>query len=225
MIITIDGPTASGKSSAARLLADKMGIYYLNSGALYRAFAHLLLENAGYTTQNLAHPKEEDIFGYLAHTRFVYTYTPQQSERIFFDGHDITPFLKQSPAIDQAASIVSTSDAVRQRIDELCQEIAQKHDLVTDGRDTGSVVFPDAAVKFYLDASIDIRTQRWVHDQEKKGNYISFEEAKKQVEARDSRDINRPVAPLVVPQDAIVIDNSHKSLIETVNEMLEHVSY
>jgi cytidylate kinase len=225
MIITIDGPTGSGKSSTARILANKMGIYYLNSGALYRAIAHLLTEHAGYSLHDLANPKIEDILGYLAPQRFAYTYTPEESERIFLDNNDITPFLKQNPAIDQAASIVSTNQQVRNRINELCREIAQKHFIVTDGRDMGSVVFPDAAVKFYLNASLDVRTQRWLQEQEKRDNSLSFEEAKKEVAQRDERDLKRPISPLVVPQNAIVIDNSEKSLMETVDELRGHITY
>jgi len=225
MIITIDGPTASGKSTTARALADKIGIYYLNSGKLYRAFAYLLMEHAGYTEQQLAQPKEEDIFGYLSPNRLVYTYTPEESERIFFDDEDITPYLHGNATIDQAASIVSQNNQVREKITDLCREIGNKFSLVADGRDTGSVVFPHATVKFYLTASLPVRAQRWQEFISQRGTEISLQEAEEQLVIRDKRDMDRAVAPLVAPEGAIFIDNSELPLTEVIGKMLEHITW
>src|ERR1700688_1140396 len=106
MIITIDGPVASGKSTVSRILAQKLGYYYLCSGLLYRALAYFFIHQCGFTVYTIANPRIEDIAHCLDHQRFVYLYDEHSREHIFFDGHDITPYLKDS-FMDKVTSIVS----------------------------------------------------------------------------------------------------------------------
>lgn len=223
MIITIDGPTASGKSSTARALADILHLYYLNSGALYRALAYLLLHQAHYRLEDLTQPHQHDIEKYLDPAHFVYQYTPKQHEKIIFDATEITPFLKGAPLIDQAASLISTNPHVRKCITTFSRAVALHHPLVTDGRDMGSCVFPQASYKFFLTASLEVRAQRWQHDMHQRGMVLSLAQAEEQLIIRDKRDLERTIAPLIVPQNAIMIDNSFLSSHETIDTILQRI--
>lgn len=220
MIITIDGPVASGKSTVSRMLAQTLGYYYLNSGALYRALGYLLVNMCGYTEKSIAHPTTEDIKSCCDPHRFSYQYDVQHQERIFFDGVNITPYLKDR-MMDKIASIVSVNEQVRKAVTEMQRDIVRKHDVVTDGRDVGSVVFLHAEVKFFITASVDVRAQRWKKDQEKYGNHVSYEEAVILITDRDNRDMQRTIAPLIVPSGAIVIDTSDLTLDQTMAKMIE----
>lgn len=218
MIITIDGPTASGKSTVAKRLAEDLGIYYLGTGLMFRGAAYLLKERAGYKTSDLYDPNPGDVATYLNCDRFVY----DASGRILFDGQNLTPFLKNSE-MDSAASILSTNKTVRQALLAVQRSCGKKLDLVVEGRDVGSVVFPEAQVKFFLTASIPVRARRWQADQEKMGNRFSLDEAIEKISARDKRDMERDVAPLIKPHDAIEVDNSTVDLQETVELMKEFI--
>lgn len=222
MIVTIDGPTASGKSTVARLLAHELGYYYLASGLLFRALAYLLVKEKGYTSILLASPHEADIIQYLNSSDFMYTYDSIQQEQIYYKNRQLTFHLK-TPEIDQAASILSTNALVREHFMRMQRRIAEQHDIVADGRDCGSVVFPDADVKFYLTAANTVRAKRWFEDQKKKGLTFSLEQAEQGIEARDRRDMSREVAPLKVPDNAIILDNSVHNLHEMAMVMKSYV--
>lgn len=215
MIITIDGPTASGKSTTAQLLAHKLGFSYLNSGFLYRAFAFILMHEKGYTLKNLNTLTDDDIraihIDLLSYTRDI-----RGNPCIQYNGQDITRHLKSSPDIDQASSIISAYPLVRKLLLDVQREIGKKQDLVIDGRDAGSVVFPNAEFKFYLTAALETRALRWMHDQMLRGKSMSLQEAIRQLQIRDERDMTRSVAPLEIPRGAMVIDNGDYTLQETV---------
>ena len=222
MIITIDGPTASGKSTTAQLLARKLGFFYLNSGFLYRAFAYVLMHERGYTLDRLHNLDEHDIRVYLDPKRISYRCDEKGNPQVKFDESDITPYLKGS-SNDQATSIISTNKKVREALLDVQRCIGVEHDLVVDGRDAGSVVFPQAEFKFYLTAPLEVRIHRWMNDQHIRGNMISFEHACKQLKMRDERDMTRAIAPLIIPQGAIIIDNGLYTLQETVDIMYEQI--
>lgn len=222
MIITIDGPTASGKSTIARMLAQELGYYYVCSGLLYRALAYLLINHYGYTEQTVAHVDPKDIAACFDKDKFLYLYDAQHGERILFDNEDITPYLKDS-FIDRITSITSVNEYVRHFVTILQHSLAQDHDIVIDGRDTGSAVFPHAEVRFFLTALLEIRAQRWLVDQNKHGHHFMLEQAMEKVADRDKRDMERTIAPLIIPNGGIVVDNSALTLEQTFQEMLAHV--
>jgi len=223
MIITIDGPVASGKSTVSRILADKLGFYYLCSGLLYRAIAYLLVNNYGYTVETLTTIPIEDIMQCVDPTRLRYDYDELSQERVFFDNSDITPYLKDK-FIDQVTSIVSVNKNVRKAITAIQRDIATHYSVVTDGRDVGSVVFPAAPVKFFITASVAVRAERWRKDQERYDNHFSVDEAIALITDRDDRDKNRAIAPLIVPDDAIVIDTSALSVEQTIEMMMSYIN-
>jgi cytidylate kinase len=220
MIITIDGPAASGKSTTARLIADTLGYYYLNSGFLYRALGYLLLAHKKYDEQLLQYPRNEDIEEYLNPNRLHYYYDSARGARIFFDDQELTSALKSS-AVDRAASIISSNPEVRDRLLAMQRNLAEHHDIVAEGRDMGTIVFPDANFKFFLTASLMVRAQRWQHDQKKRGKNISIHDAMQELRERDDRDTQRTIAPLQPSPQAVEINTSALDIDATVQKIVD----
>jgi len=222
MIITIDGPAASGKSSVARKLARKLGFYYLNTGFLYRAVAYLLINKCAYKDEQLRNPDPLDLKEYIDPSRLIYDFDQSYKEQIIFDNQNITPFLKTS-FIDKGASLVSTNKMVRELLLEIQRTAAQRFNILAEGRDTGTIVFPEADIKIFLSASVKIRAERWRKEQEKKGNIFSEKEAKNIIEDRDKRDKERAIAPLTVPDNAIFVDNSKLDIDQTLVKIMDFI--
>ena len=158
MIITIDGPTASGKSTIARELARRLSFYYLNTGMLYRAIAYVLVHHCNYSLANLAKPSIDDLTFCLDPHKLVYCYTADGSIQVIFEGTDITSFLKHN-AMDKASSIISACPEVRSRLLEFQRWYGKNHDIVAEGRDLGTVVFPHAQMKFFYFSAFLRRTK------------------------------------------------------------------
>lgn len=223
MIITIDGPAASGKSSIARKLAHDLGIFYLNTGLLYRAAAYLLITHTDFTDKELLaldHHKVELFFNQYS---FYYSYDPVHKERIQYNNSALTLSLKTAE-IDRAASLVSKNEHVRHFITNLQRSLAAHNPLVIDGRDCGTVVFPYADIKFFLTASLEARAVRWQADQARLGNTYTLEESYRQLKSRDESDMQRQHGPLRIPEDAFIIDNSTFPLAETVQIFLKAIN-
>jgi cytidylate kinase len=213
MIITIDGPARSGKGTVARALAKKLNYYYLETGLLYRAVAYIALYILGRSGDELEHftPEECELF-----KEIVYTYE-EGEPRIYYKGEALTNVhLREMKGISQAASRVSASPCVRDALIAVQRDVAEKFDVVADGRDCGSVVFPNADRKFFLTASLDERARR-----ETRESHVSFEEACAVLAQRDKRDMERAVAPLIQPKDAVLIDNTNLDAHGTLARMLE----
>lgn len=222
MIITIDGPTASGKSSLAALLARTLHFYHLNTGMLYRALVYLLVSEKKYTEADLLNVKKIDIQECLNPQDLKYVYTPQKDVSIFYKENNIAPFLKDS-MVDRHVAMISPQKDVREALVQVQRDLAAQYDLVGDGRDLGSHVFPHAEYKFYLTASLPVRAARWQKYQQNRGNVFSLEQAQKMVNDRDVSDQTREISPLVIPKEGIVVDNSQMNLQETVQEFLKHI--
>jgi CMP/dCMP kinase len=218
MVITIDGPVASGKSSVAQALAQRLGFYYLNTGMLYRAVAYVLIQQGKI-------PSAQNI-GMLADCNldfiqeFSYEYRHDKTF-VFYQGRDLTPFLYDD-LTERISSIISSYRPIRQELLTLQQSIAQKHDIVADGRDCGTVVFPHAQFKFFLTADADVRAQRLFNDQ-KRTHTLSLQEIKVGLCERDERDKTRQESPLTVADDAVVIDNSALNFEQTITAFLSAI--
>ncbi len=219
MIITIDGPVASGKSTIGRALAKVLGYYYVNSGALYRALAYLLISKKNYSIEKLESPDIIDIQECVDPDRFKYHYDPIYKESITFDGVDITAYLGTSE-IGNGASILSTNLAVREEINNYMRALSRSCNLVVDGRDAGTVVFPGADMKFFLTATLAMRMKRWLKAQAAIGNHYTSGQAMEMILERDKRDRERKVAPLIIPEDAIIVDNSQMTRAQTLSYIL-----
>ncbi len=218
MIITLDGPCGSGKSTLAQLLAQKLGFFYINSGYLYRSIAYVLVTEFDYHEEQLHNPNLGDVALILHENNFMYQYRDGVAQ-VFFRGNEITQHLKMS-TVSHHASIVSAHLGVRQLIVPVQQKFAEKHDLVTDGRDCGTEIYPEAQFKFYVTAAPEIRAQRLQADLQTKGIAMNLEEVLQMTIARDDRDMTREVSPLRKAADAIEIDTSHLSVHQLLEFML-----
>ena len=218
MIITIDGPAGSGKSTVAKELAKELKIYYLYTGLLYRAVAYIWLNKLNKKLEDLDSAISKD-FKFISKISYEYY---ESNPEIFYEGERLTPFLNQT-TLDQSASILSAKKEVRVNLLEIQQNVAKNYDIVADGRDCGSVVFPDADYKFFLTASLEIRAKRILSDKNRGENVFDLEKVKEELEQRDERDKKREVSPLIVPDNAIIIDNSDMTKEETIREFLEFI--
>jgi len=201
MIITIDGPAGTGKSTVARSVAERLGFDFLDTGAMYRAIGlEALRRNA-----NLEDARE---LSYIArHVKIEFQWD-QRPPGVLLNGEPVGHLLRGSDAT-RAASYVAAIPGVRELLVRQQQQIGgERTDLVTEGRDQGSVVFPDAGLKFYLDASPAERARRRVAQLRHRGEIVDYNEVLGQIVARDTRDSGRSVGPLVVPKDAEVIDTT-----------------
>ncbi|MDP3788332.1 MAG: (d)CMP kinase [Candidatus Chromulinivorax sp.] len=217
MIITLDGPCGSGKSTLAQLLAQKLGFFYINSGYLYRSLAYILIDEFGYDEAQLHNPNLDDIAFILHENNFIYQYRDGVAQ-VFFRGNEITQHLKMS-TVSHHASIISAHQGVRQLIVPVQQKFAESYSLVTDGRDCGTEIYPQAEFKFYVTAAPEIRAQRLQADLQTKGIEMSFDEVLQMTISRDDRDMMREVSPLKKAADAIEIDTSNLS----VHQLLEFI--
>jgi CMP/dCMP kinase len=203
-IVAIDGPAASGKSSVARELARRLGFVYVNSGAIYRAITWYVLRHG------IAANDTERV-GQLVRSVAIDCQLDNNESRIVIDGFDPTPYLRE-PAVNEAVPEVSTVSAVRHIITEKLHAYARAHDLVVEGRDIGSVVFPDTPFKFYIDAAPEVRLRR-----------RAAQGQVDEITARDRVDSSRPAAPLTVAANAHVIDTSEFSVSEVVDEIVRRL--
>ena len=176
MIITIDGPAGSGKSTVAKELAKELKNYYLYTGLLYRAVAYIWLNKLNKKLQDLDKATSKD-FEFISKISYEYY---ENNPEIFYEGERLTPFLNQT-TLDQPASILSARKDVRENLLEIQQSVAKNYDIVADGRDCGSVVFPDADYKFFLTASLGVRAKRIISDKNRGENILDLEKVKEEL--------------------------------------------
>ncbi len=200
MKIAIDGPAGAGKSTVARRVADELDILYVDTGAMYRALTWKALK----TKVNLAESKG---LRRLAQVTVIDLKYDKRGQQVFCDGQEVTSEIR-NPEVSRMVSVVAADDMVRRIMVDKQREIALRNDVVMDGRDITHCVLPDAEFKFFLTASLDIRTRRRGLELQGQGYQIDFSLLKKEIEERDHRDMNREVGPLMITPDAVVIDTS-----------------
>jgi cytidylate kinase len=216
MIITIDGPAGSGKSTAARELAKAMGIAYLDTGATYRAVTLKALR-AGVNLQD-----EAALLQVAAHTD-LQLLPGAECTRVFMDGEDVTRPVRSAEVTDHA-HYAARSQVVREVLVAVQRRLgAELGSFVSEGRDQGSVVFPGADFKFYLDASPEVRARRRFEEMSADGQLVTYEEILRAINERDGRDRSRAVAPLVVPPGATQIDTSGMNVSQMTAALLRRV--
>ncbi|MDI7260022.1 MAG: (d)CMP kinase, partial [Thermodesulfobacteriota bacterium] len=211
LIIAIDGPSGAGKSTVGRALARRLGYLYINTGAMYRAVALKARERA-------IGPEDEMALSRLVSSIHIAFMAKGEETHIFCDGEDVTHAIG-SPEISRLSSDISKSKGVREALVQMQREMGRKGGVVLDGRDIGTVVFPDADIKFYLEADPEERGRRRFRELSEKGVEVDFKETLKGVIERDQNDMNRPLSPLRRADDAILIDSTCRSVEEVVEEM------
>lgn len=209
-IITIDGPSGAGKSTVAKLIADKLGFKYLDTGAMYRAVTLYMIEN------QVDIKNEEEVINALNKLNIGF----DSNYRIYLDSQDITEDIRKEKVV-KFVSEVSAISSVRRKMVDLQRDIAKEGNYILDGRDAGSVVFPNADYKFYLDASLEERAKRRYKEELSKEVDISFEAVKESIKKRDKYDCNRKDSPLVVPENAIIIDTTNMTIDEVAEEITD----
>ena len=209
--IAIDGPAGAGKSTIAKVLAQDLGLIYVDTGALYRT--------VGYSTTNrgIAIDDIEGITAALTDLTVELKYV-DKVQRVFANGEDVSDLIR-TPAISMAASAVSAIPAVRDYLLATQRDIAAKNAVVMDGRDIGTVILPDAEVKIFLTASPESRARRRFAELQEKGDPATFEEVLADMIKRDYDDSHRATAPLKQAEDAILVDTSEMNLDEAIAHM------
>ena len=216
MIITIDGPSGSGKSTAARDLARKLGFLYLDTGAMYRAVGLKALRSRTDLDDPVA------LAGLASRARIVFRPTKSGKVRLFLDGFDVTRAIRR-PEISDAASRVAVILGVRRALVNQQRRIACAGRVVAEGRDTGTVVFPKAPLKFFITASLVERAQRRWEEHKAAGHRVSRAQVLQEVRGRDARDRGRKVAPLRPAPGSIRIDNTRLQSGQVLDILIAYV--
>ncbi|EGC84425.1 (d)CMP kinase [Anaerococcus hydrogenalis] len=206
-IIALDGPSGSGKSTIANLLAKKLKISYLNTGSMYRALTLYLLENNIKKTDDFDKNILENINIDI------------NKDKVFLNGEDVSKEIRDKE-VTENVSWVSSMPEVREYLVEMQRNISNNKSIILDGRDIGTVVFPNAKYKFYLTASSFVRAKRRFDQKE---IAKSFEEIKEDIEKRDYLDSHRKISPLKKADDAIEIDSSDLTIAQTIDKIIENM--
>lgn len=215
MIIAIDGPAGSGKSSAAKIIAQKMQFKHINTGAMYRAVA--------LKARQLQVDLSDEARVVDVALKQIMQFVPgPKGQTVVVDGEDVTSLLR-SKRVDQDAAIVASLGKVREILVAKQREMGKGGSIVMEGRDIGTVVFPEAERKFFLDASPEERGKRRFLELQEKGQQVDLDTIIEQVRRRDEIDRNREVSPLKAAKDAICMDTTNLNLEEVVNQIMEWI--
>ncbi len=207
--IAIDGPAGAGKSTISKLLADKINFNYLDTGAMYRAYTYYYLSN-GIDVEN-----EEEINNNIKNINLSI-----EDSKFFLNGKDVSKEIR-SQEVTKNVSLVSSYIKVRENLVKSQQSIASKSNIILDGRDIGSNVLKDADMKFFLTASPEVRAKRRMD--QNNDNTMTYEETLADINRRDHFDSNRKISPLVIADDAIIIDSSDLNIEEVVDVMISYL--
>ncbi|MCP1224483.1 (d)CMP kinase [Sebaldella sp. S0638] len=209
MIIAVDGPAGSGKSTVSKMIADEIGITYLDTGAMYRLFAYKLMkEKIDFSDREKELKVLEDLN------------IDMKDNRFYLDNEDVTDKIR-TREISSNASKISVVKEVREKMVELQRAFSKSKDVILDGRDIGTVVFPDADLKVYLNADAEIRAERRCEELRNKGENVEYEEILREITTRDYDDMHREESPLKIAQDAVILDSTSLSAEEVKDKIKE----
>lgn len=213
IIIAIDGPAGSGKSTTARLVAQRLGYTYIDTGAMYRALTLKVIQSG-------IDPNDEDEVVKLAENTRIELLYRDGDLKVFLDGEDVTEKIR-SPQVTSLVSLVSAHPKVREAMVKKQRELGKNGGVVMDGRDIGTVVFPEADLKIFMKADVKERARRRQKEMESHGFYVELDQIIKEIEERDKFDSTREVAPLKKAEDAIEIDTTNLTIEEQVEIVLK----
>ncbi len=211
--IAIDGPAGAGKSTIAKQVAKKMNLIYVDTGAMYRAMALYLIR------ENVKAEESEKISEKCKSADITIRYE-DGVQVVYLNGENVNPYLR-TEAVGQMASASSVNGDVRTKLVQLQQKLASEAEVIMDGRDIGTVVLPDADVKIYLTASVEVRAKRRYDELVAKGETWDLEEIKKEIAERDHRDMTREISPLRQAEDAILLDTSHMGIEDVIDAIMK----
>lgn len=215
--VAIDGPAGAGKSTIARRLAEELGYRYVDTGAIYRTVAYFM-DLWGVS------PKDVDgVSRYIDELTVAIEYDENDVQHMLMNGMDVTDDIRTQD-ISQKASLISAHACVREMLLDMQREIAQKHNVIMDGRDIGTVVLPKATVKIFLTASAEVRAKRRCDELLAKGQKAKYDAVLKEIQQRDYQDSHREIAPLKMARDSIKVDTSELTIDQVVEKIKEIIA-
>lgn len=212
MKIALDGPAGSGKSTIAKIIAAKLNIEYLDTGAMYRAITYKVLRD------EVDYNDKEILIAFLCNTDIDFI-----DNEIYLDGENISEQIR-SPEVTENVSLIASISQVREVLVDFQRRIAETKNIVMDGRDIGTKVIPNTKYKFFLTASLEERARRRYEEMIKKGFEVNLEEIKEAIDQRDKADAGREDSPLVMASDAKLIDTTGKTIEEVVDRVIEEIN-
>lgn len=210
--IAIDGPAGAGKSTIAKLAAEKLGFLYVDTGAMYRAMALKCIRNG------VASSEEDKVSDICLGCDIDIKYENGE-QNVLLDGENVNSLIR-TEEVSQMTSAISVYQKVREKLLLLQRNVAKNNNVIMDGRDIGSNVLKDADVKIYLTASVQTRAKRRYAEQKEKGMDVSLADIEKDIEERDYRDMHREIAPLVVAENATIIDSSDMTIEQVTDKIV-----
>lgn len=210
--VAVDGPAGAGKSTIAKAVAKRLGIFYVDTGAMYRAIALKALRS------NISIDHEDEVGQMVQKTEIVLEHS--DARRVFCDGEDVTEAIR-NPEVSRAVSKIAAYPIVRERLVQLQRQEAERGAVIMDGRDIGTVVLPEADLKIFLTASPEERAYRRWLELHNSGKELSLDEVKQDMQRRDKQDSERAVAPLKPAADALILDTTGLSVQEIVDQIIK----
>lgn len=215
MVITLDGPSGTGKSTLAKMLAKKLNFKFLNTGMIYRAITHYML------LQGIMPENYDEVLKKLNSINIEILFI-DNNQNVIINNENCSEFVN-SKEVQEYVSVYSQILEIRKCVLNVQRNYAKANSIVVEGRDIGSEVFPNADKKFYVICDIDVRAKRRYEDLIKSGQNISLNEVKKSLENRDLLDTTRKFSPLIKPENAIVVDTSNSTIEQSLNNMLSYI--
>ncbi len=219
IIIAVDGFSSCGKSTFAKAIAARLGYIFIDTGAMYRAVTLYALEHGAIRSGMV---DEDKVVGLLGQIDIDFRFNPERGASDIYVNGDLVEGKIRSIEVSNCVSPVSSIRQVREKLVAMQQQMGRKRGVVMDGRDIGTVVFPDAEMKIFMTADPKVRAQRRYDELRAKGDNVSLEEIEANVVARDHADMTRAISPLRKADDAIVLDNSHMTVEEQMEWFMEH---
>ena len=213
--IAIDGPAGAGKSTIAKMLAKELAYVYVDTGAMYRAIGYYFLKN-GVNSDDVETIEKE-----LSNINVAMVYQDGE-QQVLLNGENVNGVIRQEE-VGKMASATSKYKAVREKLVETQRQIAREQNIIMDGRDIGTVILPDATVKFYLTASVEVRAKRRYDELVAKGEDCDLKEIEKDIADGDYQDMNRELSPLKQAKDAVLLDSSYLDIPQVVAEMKKKI--
>ena len=218
IVIAIDGFSSCGKSTFAKAIAAKLGYIFIDTGAMYRAVTLYALENGGFVEGEVDKARVEELLGEI---EISFRFNPERGASDIYINGTYAEERIRTIEVSNCVSAISSIAAVRSKLVAMQQDMGKRKGVVMDGRDIGTVVFPDAELKIYMTADPKVRAERRYAELQAKGDSVSFEEVYANVVSRDEADMTRAISPLRRAEDAILLDNTHMSVEEQMEWFLE----
>ncbi len=213
MIVAIDGPAGTGKGTVAKLISERLDFVYIDTGAMYRCITLKMIR------ESISLNEEEKIKDLLERTKITFK-NLSDKQHVYLDGEDVSDLIRK-PNVNELVSPVSAIKIIRIKMVELQRKLGEEGNVIMEGRDITTVVFPNAEVKIYLDAKLEIRAERRYKELVERGNNVTYEDTLESIRKRDKNDMEKEMGALKIADDAIVIDTSNMTIEEVYDKIKE----